>query len=172
MGDAREILRSLATLPAFPTLTPTNVGTGFFERLDFDAMLSELPETVRPVVTFMYWTGWRRGTRSGSNHARRTCRSQVVGRACHPVRRRSLQLAHRTWCAKTRRRSLVSGAAAAAHRVTRDVQAVRGVALNGEGSRRGISGLHIEVRRRDLSLQQRIGRVFSVESRQCPLEPG
>jgi hypothetical protein len=69
-------------------------------------------------------------------------------------------------------RSLVSGAAAAAHRVTRDVQAVRGVALNGEGSRRGISGLHIEVRRRDLSLQQRIGRVFSVESRQCPLEPG
>jgi integrase len=51
----------LATLPAFPSLTPTNVRTGFFERLDLDAMLSELPEPVRPVVTFMYWTGWRRG---------------------------------------------------------------------------------------------------------------
>lgn len=51
----------LPVVPAFPTLTPTNVRTGFFERHELDAMLTELPEPVRAVVTFMYLTGWRRG---------------------------------------------------------------------------------------------------------------
>lgn len=50
----------LTKVPTFPTLTPTNVRTGFFERHELDAILAELPELVRPLALFMYWTGWRR----------------------------------------------------------------------------------------------------------------
>lgn len=50
----------IATVPTFPRLTPANVRTGFFERHELDALLAELPEPVRPVVLFMYFTGWRR----------------------------------------------------------------------------------------------------------------
>jgi integrase len=51
----------LATRPPFPKITPTNVRTGFFERHELDAVLSELPRPVRPIAAFMYLTGWRRG---------------------------------------------------------------------------------------------------------------
>ncbi|MGH2406357.1 MAG: tyrosine-type recombinase/integrase, partial [bacterium] len=53
--------RLLTTVPTFPTLTPKTVRTGFFERHELDAILAELPELVRPLALFMYWTGWRRG---------------------------------------------------------------------------------------------------------------
>lgn len=49
----------LAVRPAFPSLVPTNIRTGFFERGEFEALLAELPEAMRAPVTFMYWTGWR-----------------------------------------------------------------------------------------------------------------
>jgi len=51
----------LSSVPAFPTLTPKTVRTGFFEREELDAIIAELPASVRPVILFMYWTGWRRG---------------------------------------------------------------------------------------------------------------
>lgn len=51
----------LASVPAFPTLTPKTVRIGFFEREELDAILAELPAPVRALVLFMYWTGWRRG---------------------------------------------------------------------------------------------------------------
>ena len=51
----------LSHCPAFPTLRPTTVRTGFFERSELDAVCSALPEWVRPVVRFLYLTGWRRG---------------------------------------------------------------------------------------------------------------
>lgn len=51
----------LSSVPAFPTLTPKTVRTGFFEREELDAILAELPAPVRALVLFMYWTGWRRG---------------------------------------------------------------------------------------------------------------
>lgn len=51
----------LASRPVFPQITPTNVRTGFFEPHELDALLRELPEPVRPVVRFMFLTGWRRG---------------------------------------------------------------------------------------------------------------
>ena len=50
----------LAAVPDFPSLKPTNVRTGYFERHELDSILAELPELVRPVAMFMYWTGWRR----------------------------------------------------------------------------------------------------------------
>lgn len=51
----------LATRPPFPTIVPTNIRTGFFERAELDAIVAHLPEYVVPLVKFMYWTGWRRG---------------------------------------------------------------------------------------------------------------
>jgi integrase len=51
----------LAHRPPFPQITPTNVRSGFFERHELDELLAELPEPVRPVVRFMYCTGWRKG---------------------------------------------------------------------------------------------------------------
>lgn len=51
----------LSTRPPFPKLTPKNKRTGFFERHELEEIVTELPNWVRPIVTFMYWTGWRRG---------------------------------------------------------------------------------------------------------------
>jgi integrase len=51
----------LPTRPPFPTIRAANVRTGFFERSEFEALLVELPVPVRPVVRFLYATGWRRG---------------------------------------------------------------------------------------------------------------
>ncbi len=48
-------------VPKFPELKPTNIRKEFFEREQLDSVLAELPEAVRPVALFMYWTGWRRG---------------------------------------------------------------------------------------------------------------
>jgi integrase len=40
-------------------LAERNVRTGFFERPDFEAARDALPEPLRGVVTFAYFTGWR-----------------------------------------------------------------------------------------------------------------
>ena len=45
--------------PHIPFLKEDNVRVGFFERDQFLAMLSRLPEPVRPAATFAYITGWR-----------------------------------------------------------------------------------------------------------------
>jgi integrase len=54
-------LGQLPKVPTFPVLVPTNVRTGFFERHELDAMLAVLPDHVRPIVLFLYHTGWRVG---------------------------------------------------------------------------------------------------------------
>ena len=46
-------------VPEFPQLAVNNIRVGFFEREDFDAVVAELPEPLRPVVQFAYFTGWR-----------------------------------------------------------------------------------------------------------------
>lgn len=38
---------------------PKNVRTGFFEADDFEAVLAELSDYLRPVMRFAYLTGWR-----------------------------------------------------------------------------------------------------------------
>jgi integrase len=48
-------------VPKFPRLTESAARQGFFERAEFEKHRAELPEYLRPVSTFAYWTGCRRG---------------------------------------------------------------------------------------------------------------
>ena len=48
-----------AICPPFPQITVQNVRTGFFDRNDFEAVRSHLPEAFRGPITFAYLTGWR-----------------------------------------------------------------------------------------------------------------
>jgi integrase len=50
----------LATLPPIPSVRVENTRTSFFEPGEFEALRAHLPPIPRAVVTFMYWTGWRR----------------------------------------------------------------------------------------------------------------
>lgn len=45
--------------PHIPMLEENNVRKGFFEREQYESVLSHLPEEIRPVVEFAYITGWR-----------------------------------------------------------------------------------------------------------------
>ncbi len=51
----------VAQLPRFPKLKEPPPRKGFFEFEDFTSMRSELPEHLRPVITFAYQTGCRVG---------------------------------------------------------------------------------------------------------------
>jgi len=51
----------LSQRPAFPEIEARNRRQGFFERAEFDAVLSRLPADVAAVAEFLYWSGWRRG---------------------------------------------------------------------------------------------------------------
>jgi integrase len=51
----------VARVPHFPSIRVDNVRKGFFERAEFDALLAELPEHLRPPAILGYWLGWRRG---------------------------------------------------------------------------------------------------------------
>ena len=48
-------------VPYFPHLTEPPPRSGFFEHADFTSMRRELPEHVRPIITFLYCTGCRIG---------------------------------------------------------------------------------------------------------------
>ena len=48
-----------AICPPFPQITVRNVRTGFFERADFEAVRSHLPEAFQGPITFACLTGWR-----------------------------------------------------------------------------------------------------------------
>ena len=45
--------------PKVKKLKENNVRKGFFERAQFEAVCSKLPADYRPLLTFMYITGWR-----------------------------------------------------------------------------------------------------------------
>jgi integrase len=45
--------------PYIASLEIHNTRKGFFEASEFSAVLRHLPDHVKPVVEFMYWTGWR-----------------------------------------------------------------------------------------------------------------
>jgi integrase len=51
----------VARVPRFAMLAEDNVRKGFFEHEDFVRLRQALPEEMRPVVTFAYYTGCRRG---------------------------------------------------------------------------------------------------------------
>lgn len=47
-------------VPAFPTFKIENARSGFFDRATFDALVRAAPKYLKPILTFMYVTGWRR----------------------------------------------------------------------------------------------------------------
>ena len=49
----------VAQRPHIPAIQVSNARTGFFEHADFAALVAELPDYLRPVVEFAYYTGWR-----------------------------------------------------------------------------------------------------------------
>jgi integrase len=51
----------LPSAPYIPSLTENNVRTGFFEYEEFLALRKALPDFLKPVVTFGYYTGWWSG---------------------------------------------------------------------------------------------------------------
>ena len=46
-------------LPYIPMMEEDNTRKGFFERDQFDAVLAQLPDDIKPVVEVAYMTGWR-----------------------------------------------------------------------------------------------------------------
>ena len=46
--------------PYIPMLQENNIRKGFFEHGDFVALRTALPDYFKPVVTFAYYTGWRK----------------------------------------------------------------------------------------------------------------
>ena len=51
----------VAEVPFIPMLAENNVRKGFFEHEAFLAVRCELTEEIRPVITFAYYTGCRKG---------------------------------------------------------------------------------------------------------------
>jgi integrase len=49
----------ISNVPFIPTLAENNVRTGFFEHKDFLALRKALPDYLKNLVTFAYYTGWR-----------------------------------------------------------------------------------------------------------------
>ncbi len=57
----RHTPRKVAHVPHIPMLREDNVRKGFFEHEQFLALRRALPEDLRPLLTFAYYTGCRRG---------------------------------------------------------------------------------------------------------------
>ncbi len=51
----------VSTVPRIPILEENNVRKGFFEHEDYTSLLKTLPNELRPVLTFAYYTGCRKG---------------------------------------------------------------------------------------------------------------
>jgi integrase len=54
-----------ANTPYIPSVTVDNARKGFFEPGDFAAVEKQLPESLRPLMRFLYLTGWRAGEALG-----------------------------------------------------------------------------------------------------------
>ena len=64
--------------PYIPSVAVDNARKGFFEPAEFEAVLRELPEALRPWARFLYYTGWRAGEGRGLSWADVSFRSGVV----------------------------------------------------------------------------------------------
>ncbi len=51
---------SVSRAPYIPTLQENNARQGFFEYEDFERVRSALPKDLRPLITFLYHSGWRK----------------------------------------------------------------------------------------------------------------
>jgi len=54
-----EISGKVAQRPYVPMLREDNARKGFFEAAEFEAVLAELPESLKPLAEVAYVTGWR-----------------------------------------------------------------------------------------------------------------
>ncbi|MEE9538227.1 MAG: tyrosine-type recombinase/integrase, partial [candidate division NC10 bacterium] len=50
----------VSRVPYIPTLQENNARQGFFEYGDFEKVRDALPEDLRPLITFLYHSGWRK----------------------------------------------------------------------------------------------------------------
>jgi integrase len=50
----------VAQVPYIPMLKENNVRKGFIEHEEYSGLLKELPDYLKPVLTFAYFTGWRK----------------------------------------------------------------------------------------------------------------
>lgn len=50
----------VSMIPHFPMLKESNVRKGFFEQNEYLAVKSALPDDLRPVIAFGYYSGWRK----------------------------------------------------------------------------------------------------------------
>jgi len=66
------------TVPRIPMLEENNVRKGFFEHEDYTALLKTLPDELRPVLTFAYYTGCRKGEILGLQWSQVDLMEQVV----------------------------------------------------------------------------------------------
>lgn len=51
----------VASIPHVPRLKLDNVRTGFLESGEYQGLLAELPDHLKPVLAFAFYTGWRKG---------------------------------------------------------------------------------------------------------------
>jgi len=72
----------LPSAPSIPSLREDNAWTGFFEKPEYDRLLTHLPTHLQDIVTFAYYTGWRRGEILGLEW-------RDVDRAAHVIRLRT-----------------------------------------------------------------------------------
>src|SRR5262249_11397440 len=61
MFSLAERAGKLPRSPRFPSIDVRNVPTGFLQDPDLRSVLETLPEHLRAVVLFGYYTGWRKG---------------------------------------------------------------------------------------------------------------
>jgi integrase len=65
-------------VPKFPKLKEAAARKGFFEHDEFLALRLELPDYLRPVITFAYYTGCRRGEILGLRWSQMDLRQRIV----------------------------------------------------------------------------------------------
>jgi integrase len=58
---AEHTPRKVLTVPHIPKLKEANPRKGFFEYVEYQAVLTQLPDFYQGPVTFAYYTGWRQG---------------------------------------------------------------------------------------------------------------
>jgi integrase len=51
----------LSRVPKFPTVRVDSAKQGFIEPADFVRLHAELPNSLKDLATFLYWSGWRSG---------------------------------------------------------------------------------------------------------------